>query len=67
MIMAKGGGLKLIWFLLHALIGIYLINYQLKFVDLAFFASIDGWIVLIGGILVIISGLMHLLKKGVTA
>lgn len=64
--MAKGN-LKLVWFLLHALIGLYLINYQLKFVDLAFFSSIDGWIVLGGGVLVIISGVIHLLKKGVTA
>jgi asparagine N-glycosylation enzyme membrane subunit Stt3 len=56
-------GFKTLWFLLHAIIGLYLINYQFKFIDLKIFSAIDGWIVLIGGILLIIAGVMTLRKS----
>ncbi|MCX6747076.1 MAG: hypothetical protein NTU63_02985 [Candidatus Pacearchaeota archaeon] len=56
-------GFKTLWFLLHAVIGLYLINYQFKFVNLDIFSTIDGWIVLIGGILLIIAGVMSLRKS----
>jgi len=54
---------KVIWFALHLIVGLYLINLKFNFVDLGVISSFGDWIVFAGGVLVIISGVMHLLKK----
>ena len=51
--------------LIHLLLGLYFINFALSFVVLPEFVSeFDKWIFLIGGVMIILAGLTHLIKKG---
>lgn len=55
-----GGGM----FLLYLIVGLYLINYTLLFVVLpTMFDTINKWIILIGGVLLIIGGIKFLTAR----
>ncbi len=62
--MKKGGQMKnqgTLWFLLNLIAGLYLLNFGLKFVTLSFIPdSVNNVIIIIGGALIIISGVMSL-------
>jgi len=46
-------------------LGLYFINFAFSFVTLPkFVLEINKWIFFVGGVLIIFSGLTHLIKKG---
>ncbi|MDE1848456.1 MAG: hypothetical protein KGH55_00255 [Nanoarchaeota archaeon] len=50
--------LKGLMFLLYLIFGLYFINYSLNLITLpGFFSSIDQWIILVGGLLIILGGI----------
>jgi hypothetical protein len=49
--------------LVYILFGLYFINFKLEFVPLDFFGSLEGWIVFIGGVIILIHGLIFLFKR----
>jgi cytochrome c biogenesis protein CcdA len=53
-----------LWFLLNLIIGLYLLNFGLKLVDITKFIpdTISTWVIVIGGALVIISGVKYLMR-----
>lgn len=54
----------MIWFLVNLLFGLYLLNFGLKFIVLSFISdSINNWIIILGGGLIILHGVMSLTKK----
>ena len=65
--MEKSGQMKnvgMIWFLVNLVFGLYLLNFGLKFVTLPFITdSINNWIIIIGGALIILHGVMSLTKR----
>lgn len=59
--MIRGG---IIWFLVNLVVGVYFVNLGLGLVTLPeFILSINNWIMLAGGILVIIGGIMSLRRS----
>ena len=59
--MKKMGGLLLI---LHLALAIYFINFALGFIEIPeFIRDFDPWIILAGGVLLVIAGLKHLKPK----
>ncbi len=59
----KNGGM--IWFLVNVIFGLYFLNKGFNFIDVSKFitASIENWIIIIGGALIIISGVMYLMRR----
>jgi len=58
----RGGG-GFILFLVSLILGLYFINYPLKFVDIpAGFSAIDPWLIFIGGFILIISSVINLFR-----
>ena len=56
--MGKGG---LIGFLVYLIFGLYFINSAFNFIILPeFVSSVDKWILLIGGILIVVGGINYL-------
>lgn len=54
----------MIWFLVNLIFGLYLLNLGLKFVILSFITdSINSWIIIIGGGLIILHGVMSLTRR----
>ncbi len=55
----------MIWFLVNAVFGLYFLNKGLNFIDISkmITASIDNGIMVIGGALIIISGVMYLMRR----
>ena len=52
---------KLIGFLVYLVFGLYFINSALEFITLpGFLDSIDKWILLVGGILILVGGINYL-------
>jgi len=52
---------RLILFIVYLVFGLYFINETLKFVAIPkFFSDINSWIILVGGILIILGGINHL-------
>ena len=61
--MEKGNGTSVLFFI-YAVFGAYFIITSLDLIPLPdFFSTIDKWITLIGGILIVIGGLNHLRIK----
>ncbi len=62
----KNGGM--LWFLLNLAFGLYFLNKGLKFVDLSTIitSSIDNIFTIIGGALIVIGGVMHIMKRPAT-
>ncbi len=57
-----GRGNSGLFFVIYLIFGLYFINYAVKFVPIpAFMASVDKWIILAGGVLIII-GAVNLLR-----
>lgn len=55
--MARRGGKGLV-FLIDLILGLYFINFGFQFITIpAFITSIDKWIIFLGGIFLIISGI----------
>jgi len=55
------GKFGVIGFIVHLLFGLYLINSSFNFISMPdFIQSVDKWIVLIAGVLVIMGGLSYL-------
>ncbi len=59
----KSGGT--LWFLLNLVVGLYLLNAGLKLVDLSNIIPevVSNWVIVIGGGLIILSGVMSLRKN----
>lgn len=57
------GKFKKILAFIYILIGVYLINFYFKFVSLEFLSGIEGWIMLIAGIILFIQGILFLFKR----
>jgi hypothetical protein len=52
------------WFLVNLIFGLYLLNSGLNFIKLSFITeSINSWIIIIGGALLIISGVMSFMRR----
>ncbi len=52
---------KILIFLVHALIGLYFINFQFNFVEVPdYIKSFEPWIIFAGGILVLLGGINYL-------
>ncbi len=49
--------------LIYVLIGLYLINFQIKLVSLDFLNSIQGWIMFVGGVIILIHGVRFFMKR----
>ena len=49
--------------LVYILIGLYLVNFHFKIISLGLSESIEGWIVLIGGIIILVHGLIFFMKR----
>jgi len=55
----KSGGT--FWFLLNLVVGLYFLNFGLKFITLSFISdSVNNIIMIVGGALIIISGFMSM-------
>ena len=51
----------LIFFIIYLIFGLYLVNYSLNLLALpAFFSGINQWIILVGGVLVLLGGINYL-------
>ena len=58
--MARGGG-ALIFFILYLVLGLYLINVAINFINIPeFFLKIDKWIIFLGGVFLIFGGINFL-------
>ena len=57
------GAITKIFAFIYILIGLYLVNFYLKLVSLEFLISIEGWIMLIAGIIILIHGIKFLFKR----
>ena len=54
-----------IGFLVHIILGLYFVNFAFEFITIPeLLASIDKWIIFVGGVLIIFAGMTHLVKKG---
>jgi TRAP-type C4-dicarboxylate transport system permease small subunit len=49
--------------LLYILVGLYLVNFHFKIISLGLPENIESWIVLIGGVLVLVRGIRFLIKR----
>ncbi len=50
----------ILWFVIYLVFGLYFLNSGIGFVNLpGFFQEIDKWIIVVGGILIIIGGFNH--------
>jgi hypothetical protein len=50
---------------IHLVLGGYLINFAFSFVTMpSLILEIEKWIILAGGVLIILAGMTHLVKKG---
>ncbi len=58
--MGKGA---LIGFFLYLIVGLLLINFSFNFINIGFISSIENWIILAGGILVLAGGINYLRKS----
>jgi len=54
---------RTLWFFVNLIFGLYFVNIGLKFIPLSLPESLNNWIMIIGGVLVIISGLMSLTRN----
>jgi len=58
----RGRGNSGLFFVIYLIFGVYFINYAFNFVPIpAFITSINKWIILVGGVLIII-GAINLLR-----
>lgn len=58
------GNFRVIGFIVYLLFGLYLINSSFNFISIPdFIQSVDKWIILAAGVLVIIGGLSYLKTK----
>jgi len=65
--MARGGGV-LVFFILYVILGLYLINIGINFIDVPqFLLSIEKWVLFVGGILLIFGGINFLRVNRYTA
>jgi TRAP-type C4-dicarboxylate transport system permease small subunit len=49
--------------LIYLLVGLYLLNFHFKVISLGVPENIESWIVLIGGVIILITGIRFLMKR----
>jgi len=54
-------GMKILWFVLHIVFGLYFINVAIRFLKIPeSLGVVDQWIIFVGGILVLLGGINYL-------
>ena len=49
--------------IIYFLVGLYLLNFHFKVISLDFLASIERWIMLVAGIIILLQGLLFFMKR----
>lgn len=51
---------KIIFFIVHLVLGIYLINFGFNFIEIpSYISELDSWIITVSGVLVVLGGINY--------